>query len=120
LLGTLIFLFLIVHLSDFWIPSRFGGLEEVQYADTPGKTFHELYGKMVEVFQNPWIVVLYIVGCISLAWHLIHGFQSAFRTLGVSNKRYLGLLSVTGYVFSVAVCLAFAMMPVSMYFGWVK
>ena len=120
LLGTLIFLFLIVHIADFWIPSRFGGLKEVQYANTPGKTFHELYGKMVEVFQNPWIVALYIVGCISLAWHLIHGFQSAFRTLGVSNKKYLALLNGTGYTFSIVVCLLFAMMPVSVYLGWVK
>ena len=119
LLGTLIFLFLIVHIADFWIPSRFGGLEEVQYADTPGKTFHELYGKMIEVFQNKWIVLLYIIGCISLAWHLIHGFQSAFRTLGVSNKRYLALLNATGYLFSIVVCLLFAMMPVSVYLGWV-
>jgi len=120
LLGTLIFLFLIVHIADFWIPSRFGGLGEVSYPDTPGKTYHELYGKMVIVFQNPWIVLLYVIGCISLAWHLIHGFQSSFRTLGVSNKKYLALLNGTGWAFSIIVCLAFAMMPVSMYFGWVK
>ena len=86
LLGTLIFLFLIVHIADFWIPSRFGGLNEISYDDKP---YHNLYGKMIEVFQNPWIVVLYIIGCISLAYHLIHGFQSSFRTLGVSNKNIL-------------------------------
>lgn len=120
LLGTLIFLFLIVHLADFWIPSRFGGLTEVSYPDTPGKVYHELYGKMVIVFQNLWIVVLYIVGCISLCWHLIHGFQSSFRTLGVSNKRYLTILNGTGWAFSIIVSLLFAMMPVSMYLGWVK
>jgi succinate dehydrogenase / fumarate reductase cytochrome b subunit len=120
LLGTLIFLFLIVHLADFWIPSRFGGLDEVSYPDTPGKQYHELYGRMITVFQNLWIVVLYIIGCISLAWHLIHGFQSSFRTLGVSNKRYLAMLNGTGWVFSIIVCLLFAMMPVSVYLGWIK
>jgi len=120
LLGTLIFLFLIVHIADFWIPSRFGGLTEVTYPDTPGKTYHELYGKMVIVFQNLWIVILYVIGCISLAWHLIHGFQSSFRTLGVYNKKYLLLLNSFGWAFSIIVCLAFAMMPVSMYLGWVK
>lgn len=120
LLGTIIFLFLIVHLADFWIPSRFGGLSEVPYIDTPGKYYHELYGKMMSVFQNIWIDVLYIIGCISLAWHLVHGFQSSFRTLGVSNKRYLALLNGTGWVFSLVVCLLFAMMPVSVYLGWIK
>ena len=120
LLGTLVFLFLIIHLADFWVPSRFGGLQEVSYTDTPGKPYHDLYGKMMIVFQSPWIVALYIVGCISLGWHLIHGFQSSFRTLGVSNKRYLTLLNVTGWLFSIIVCLLFAMMPVSVYLGWIK
>jgi succinate dehydrogenase / fumarate reductase cytochrome b subunit len=117
LLGTLVFLFLIVHIVDFWIPSRFGGLNEVYY---DGKEYHNLYGKMIVVFQNPYIVVLYIIGCISLAWHLIHGFQSSFRTLGVSNKRYMTMINATGIAFSVIVSLAFAMMPVSAYLGWVK
>lgn len=120
LLGTIIFLFLVVHIADFWIPSRFGGLNEISYPDTPGRVYHELYGKMVSVFQNGWIVILYVVGCISLAWHLIHGFQSAFRTLGVSNKMYLTILNGTGWTFSIIVSLLFAMMPVSMYLGWVK
>ncbi len=117
LLGTLILLFLIVHIADFWIPSRFHRLDTVFYGNEP---YANLYGKMVEVFQNPWIVVLYVVGCISLAYHLIHGFQSSFRTLGVSNKRYLSLLQATGFTFSIIVCFAFAMMPVSIYAGWVK
>ena len=90
------------------------------YDDTPGKLYRQLYGKMIEVFQNPWIVALYIVGCFSLAWHLIHGFQSSFRTLGVFNKRYLAMLNGTGWVFSIIVSLMFAMMPVSVYLGWIK
>src|SRR5258705_136630 len=113
----LIFLFLIGHIADFWIPSRFGGLNEVYY---DGKEYHNLYGKMIEVFQNPYIVALYIVGCISLAWHLIHGFQSSFRTIGVSNKKYMAMINATGIAFSIIVSLAFAMMPVSVYLGWVK
>jgi succinate dehydrogenase / fumarate reductase, cytochrome b subunit len=117
LLGTLIFLFLIVHIADFWIPSRFGGLNEIYY---DGKEYHNLYGKMIEVFQNPYIVTLYIVGCISLAYHLIHGFQSSFRTIGVSNKKYMAMINGTGIAFSIIVSLLFAMMPVSVYLGWVK
>ncbi len=120
LLGTLIFLFLIVHIADFWIPSRFGGLNEAFYDDTPGKVYHNLYGKMMIVFQNLWIVILYVIGCISLAWHLIHGFQSSFRTLGVSNKKYLAILNGTGWAFSIIVCLLFALMPISVYLGWIK
>ena len=74
---------------------------------------------MVNVFQNPWIVLLYVLGCISLAWHLLHGFQSAFRTLGLSNYKYIGMIKAFGAFFSVLVPLLFALMPISMYFGWI-
>ena len=75
---------------------------------------------MLDVFQNPLVVLLYVVGCISLAYHLMHGFESAFRTLGVHNNRYLTILRYTGRGFAIVVSAAFAMMPISMYLGWVK
>ena len=120
LLGTLIFIFLVVHIADFWIPSRWGRLTDIVYANAPGRLYPNLYGKMIIVFQQPWVVVLYVIGCISLAWHLIHGFQSSFRTLGVSNTKYLKMLNGIGWIFSIAVSLLFALMPVSVYLGWVK
>jgi hypothetical protein len=52
--------------------------------------------------------------------HLLHGFQSAFRTIGVSNKKYLAFLNAVGIGFSIIVPLAFALMPVSFYLGWLK
>ena len=118
LLGTIIFLFLIIHLADFWVPSRFGGLEPAFYADAPNTEYHDLYAKMIEVFQNAWIVVLYVIGCISLAWHLLHGFQASFRSLGLYNTKYLTLINAVGIAFSIIVPLLFAAMPVSIYLGW--
>jgi succinate dehydrogenase / fumarate reductase, cytochrome b subunit len=86
-----------------------------------GKEIHNLYAEMLAVFQNNIIVViLYVLGCISLAYHLMHGFQSAFRTLGVHNKRYIVLLRGTGYAFSIIVSLAFALMPIGVFLGWVS
>jgi succinate dehydrogenase / fumarate reductase cytochrome b subunit len=112
LLGTLVLIFLIVHLTHFWFPNRShqGFLlgEEIN-----------LFGRMKDVFQQEWVVILYVLGCFSLAWHLAHGFQSAFRTIGVTNKRYLSILNYLGLAFSIIVPLAFAMMPVSFYLGWV-
>lgn len=112
ILGSLILIFLVVHISDFWFPNRSnqGFLlgEEIN-----------LYDKMQVTFQELWVVILYVAGCISLAWHLLHGFQSAFRTLGVSNKKYLVLLNATGIGFSIIIPFVFAMMPVSFYMGWV-
>jgi succinate dehydrogenase / fumarate reductase cytochrome b subunit len=122
LLGTLLLLFLIMHIYHFWTPSRLGGIASIQplsEVDYDGKPYHNLYAEMLNVFQNPVIVVLYVLGCLSLAYHLAHGFHSAFRTLGVHNKRYLTMLRSLGIGFSIIVSIAFAMMPVSMFLGWV-
>lgn len=129
LLGTLLLLFLVMHIYHFWVPSRFGDyvnrpLQQITYPDAHGNplgsVYHNLYQEMLLVFQSPLVVLLYVVGCISLAYHLMHGFESAFRTLGVHNSRYTKMLRFSGRAFSILVSLAFAMMPVSMHFGWVK
>ncbi|MBC7903612.1 MAG: succinate dehydrogenase cytochrome b subunit [Gemmatimonadaceae bacterium] len=118
LLGTLLLLFLIMHVSHFWVPSRVThDLAPVQYGDMEA---HNLFAKMYEVFQNGWVVILYVLGCFSLAWHLLHGFQSAFRTLGVHNKKYITLIQATGVGFSILVPVLFALMPIGMYFHWVQ
>ncbi|HVZ26032.1 MAG TPA: hypothetical protein VG842_08260, partial [Sediminibacterium sp.] len=58
-------------------------------------------------------------GCISLGYHLAHGFQSAFRTIGVHNKKYNLMLTSLGYGFSIIVPAMFAMMPISFYMHWI-
>ncbi len=112
LLGTLVLLFLVLHLYHFWLPNRShqGFLlgEEIN-----------LYEKMKLEFSELWVVIVYAVGCLSLGYHLAHGFQSAFRTLGMHNKRYNVLITSIGYGFSIFIPLAFAMMPVSFYLGWI-
>jgi succinate dehydrogenase / fumarate reductase cytochrome b subunit len=117
LLGTLILLFLILHLSHFWVKTRFSGIE--QYGlDTDGQ--ENLFAVMNQVFQSPVVVVIYVAGCFSLFWHLLHGFKSAFQTLGLNHLKYNETIAVTGIAFSIIVPFIFAVMPVSIYFGWVR
>lgn len=113
LLGTFVLLFLILHLSHFWFPNR----------SSQGFLLGEeinLYEAMKTIFSNLWIVIVYVAGCISLGYHLAHGFQSAFKTIGVTNKRYHTMLSSMGFAFSIIITIAFAMMPVSFYLGWIS
>jgi succinate dehydrogenase / fumarate reductase cytochrome b subunit len=117
LLGTIILLFLIIHWKQFWIPSRFLDVPEATYGSNA--PIHDLFSVMKDTFTQPWVVIVYVLACISLAYHLLHGFQSAFRSLGVYNNRYLRLINGVGIGFSIIVPLAFAMMPISMYFNWV-
>ena len=115
ILGTLILLFLIIHLAHFWVPSRITGLEEITY---DGEVYHNLYLEMQNVFAQPWAVALYILGCFSLSWHLLHGIQSASQTMGWTTKNYFPLIKKIGVVFSILVPLIFAIMPLHMHFGW--
>lgn len=118
ILGTLIFLYLVMHISQFWVPSRITkDLQEVSYN---GVQMHNLYYRMFEVFQQPLVVLLYLVGVAALCFHLLHGFHSAFRSIGVHNKKYLSLLKGLGYGFTVVVCVLFALMPIAMYLQWVS
>ena len=120
LLGTLILLFLIVHVAHFWVPSRIThDLEPAVYRNGTVET-HNLFLRMYEVFQQLWVVLLYLAGVASLAFHLFHGFHSAFRTIGVHNRKYLTMLKSLGYGFTIIVAILFALMPISMYFGWVQ
>ena len=124
ILGTLLLMFLVMHIYHFWTPSRLGGmgtvqpLEEVYYN---GIKHHNLYAEMRNVFVgNTLIVALYVLACGSLAYHLLHGFQSAFKTIGIHNKKISGLINSVGVGFSIIVPLLFALMPLSFYFGWIK
>ncbi|MDF2435985.1 MAG: succinate dehydrogenase [Bacteroidota bacterium] len=115
ILGTLLLLFLIVHLAHFWVKSRFTGL--------PGEDANgneNLYAVMQQVFAIWWVVVIYVTGCISLAYHLLHGFPSAFQTMGWNHPKYNPLILKVGTAFSIIVPLIFALMPIAMFAGWVK
>lgn len=123
ILGSLLLIFLVIHLVDFWVPSRFGGLEPVMYeGDTTH--YHNLYAEMKYKFSefeySRLVVTIYLLGVIALFWHLVHGFQSAFRTLGLTNHKYIKIIQALGWVFSVIVCLAFIMMPLSFVLGWLQ
>ncbi len=127
LLGTLILIFLIMHFYHFWIPSRFGGmasvheLQETSLGAYAGQPVHDLFAEMVAVFTSSIVVViLYVLGCISLCWHLLHGFQSAFQTFGINHKRYTPAIKAIGAGYSVIICAAFAAMPVAIYAGLIR
>ena len=112
LLGTLLLIFLIVHLSQFWTVSRFTGIPTTDAAGN-----EDLYAVMKETFSNIWFVILYVLSMISLGYHLLHGFASAFQTMGWNHKKYTPMINVIGVWFSVLIPLLFAAMPVWIYLG---
>lgn len=120
LLGTLILLFLIVHLYHFWLRTRITGLTiEHTHLYYDGKKYEDLYGEMKFVFSHLWVVIVYVLGCFSLFWHLLHGFKSAFQSLGLNYSKYSPAIAFVGDAFSVVIPTIFAAMPIAMYCGWV-
>ena len=117
ILGTLILFFLIMHLWHFWVKSRITGLHHYGL-DAEGQ--ENLYGVMQDVFADPWIVLLYVLGCFSLFWHLLHGFKSAFQSLGLNHKRYNGFIAACGIAFSIIVPALFAAMPLAFFFKCIQ
>ena len=117
ILGTLILLFLILHLWHFWVKSRITGLHEYGLDAAQNEN---LFGAMVQTFESPIVVVIYVLGCFSLFWHLLHGFKSAFQSLGLNHKRYNPIIAFSGMAFSVIISVLFAAMPISMHFKWIQ
>jgi succinate dehydrogenase / fumarate reductase cytochrome b subunit len=113
LLGTLILAFLFIHMGDFWGKMKLGMLKQVSYSDFKnGLPIYDLYERVAIAFQNPIIVVIYVVGQAVLAFHLWHGFQSAFQTLGWNHPKYTPLVKFIGKAYSILVPLGFAIIPI--------
>jgi succinate dehydrogenase / fumarate reductase, cytochrome b subunit len=121
LLGSIVLIFLVMHLKHFWVVSRFSIPHELEHATyASGAHLENLYVEMVEVFANPVAVIVYVLGCIGLAYHLLHGFGSAFQTLGINHKSYTPIIHAVGMAFSILVPLIFAIIPVVMHLQIIK
>ena len=112
LLGTILLIFLIIHLRHFWVVSRF--TDEI----TSGR--ETLFNEMKEVFSQLWVVVLYCLAMVSLGYHLLHGFKSAFQTLGWNHVKYNAIIEKTGMIISIVLPVLFAAMPIAIYMGLIK
>lgn len=60
-------------------------------------------------------VILYVLSMLVLAFHLWHGFASAFQSLGMNNERLTPLIKGFGKVFSVVIPMLFAIIPIVIY-----
>ncbi len=112
-LGMVIFIFLIIHMWQFWFQMKIGGLEMITYeGHEPVKNLYEVVDF---AFRQWWYVVFYVLCMVVLAYHLLHGFQSAFQTLGINHRKYSPVIRWLGMAYSIIVPLGFAAIPVIFY-----
>lgn len=112
LLGTIVLVFLVGHMAQFWGKMHFGQMPMVQIE---GEQYKDLYVVVSSAFKQIWIVALYVISMIAIALHLWHGFQSAFQTLGINHKKYSPLIRLVGYGFAILIPLGYAVIPIIMF-----
>lgn len=113
-LGTLILIFLVVHMGDFWREMHWELQSTYQLKD--GTMVKDLYQEVREAFQSLWYVLLYVLCMIPLGFHLSHGFKSAFQSLGLNHAKYNQAIYYAGLFFCVVVPVLFAIIPIYMHF----
>ena len=108
-LGTLILVFIVIHMKSFWYEMHFGviGLDPWGNKD--------LHTVTVTAFNELWYVLFYVLSMVVLAVHLKHGVESVFQTLGIKTRRYVSLIHKAAYGFALIVPAAFASIPIYLY-----
>jgi succinate dehydrogenase cytochrome b subunit len=105
--GAAILAFIVLHFIDFWIPEintkyilgdmsgTIDGVEGLRY-----------YEELTHKFESPLRVGAYVLAFVFLALHLLHGFKSAFQSLGISSMRKKAF-ETCGKVYSIIIPLGF-------------
>ncbi|NNC69546.1 MAG: succinate dehydrogenase cytochrome b subunit [Flavobacteriaceae bacterium] len=117
--GVVILAFLGLHFYDFWIHEitvkyvngDMSGLVDPSNADSGFRYYEELREK----FVSPVRVGIYVVAFVLLALHLLHGFNSAFQSVGLNNK-YTDWLKGVSKIYSLGIPALFIFIAVYHHF----
>ena len=104
--GSILFIFLVVHMRTFWYTSRFQASGNFS-----------MYDVATTAFADPIYSAFYVVAIVLLGFHLRHGFQSAFQTFGIKHQKYTPLIEGIGVVFWLLIPLGFAAMPIYFFYN---
>ena len=97
--GVMILLFLGLHLWDFWVGEM--NYKYIEFNEpNPTRYYHEL----IEKFHEPLRVGMYVLCFVFLCLHLLHGFQSAFQSMGWKDNARKKLISQVGNWYSYIIC----------------
>ena len=154
ILGFIILVFLVTHMTNFWYVYKFGDMPWKEYKidistdqilDGKGTPIETSNGELMEAqnyityneagvpiktviikdlfevvrvaFEQSWLVIFYVIGMIAVAYHMVHGFQSGFQSLGLRHPTYTPVIQGIGvWLFGIIIPLLFAAMPVYFFF----
>ncbi|MCX7632071.1 MAG: succinate dehydrogenase cytochrome b subunit [Turneriella sp.] len=102
--GSIIFVFLVIHINSFTLKHR---------VYEPGN--EAFYHTVKSAFETGWgglYAWFYVAAMVFLAFHLNHGFTSAFQSLGIRHRKYTPILEKLGLLYSIAIPAGFAAIPI--------
>ena len=111
--GLLIFIFLIIHLGNFFFVKMGWIGNGVPLASNGEENMAQLVRSL---FQHGGYVIFYVVMFLLMGFHLDHAFQSAFQTLGLNHRTYWGFIKGLSRVYAIVVTLGFVIIPLFIYF----
>jgi len=112
ILGTIIFVFLVIHLRNFFWDLKF----EPEELGTDAKGDINLYKEVIETFGLWYYVAFYVAGMVALGYHLWHGFASSFRSLGLMHSKYTPAIIFIGKLYTIVITGGFIIIPLYWYF----
>ena len=115
--GIIIFVFLLIHLYQYWFKMKADWAENISYDGTEVKN---LYALVAATFSSLPFVIFYVISMIVIGLHLNHGFQSAFQSLGLNHKKYTPIIKGLGTGYSIVIPFLFAIIPIVFYFTNLK
>ncbi len=98
--GSTVFIFLVIHLYSFFVKH------------TLLHQGNSIFGLVKTAFMDPIYSWFYVLAVCFLAFHLNHGFQSAFQTFGWTHKKYTPLVKFIGAAYAVIMAIGFSSMPI--------
>lgn len=102
--GAIILVYLIIHINSFTLKHRIYEAGNVAFYQTVRTAFEVQWGGFYAWF--------YVFAMLLMAFHLNHGFQSAFQSLGLNHKKYTPLIKKLGLLYSVIIPAGFAAIPI--------
>ncbi len=96
--GIMVMLFLGLHFYDFWLPEL-----KTKFIDGVWNIDNRYFHELQEKFMDPVRVGIYVLAFIFLALHLMHGFQSAFQSVGFRHNKYTPIIKKVSTIYAIVV-----------------
>ncbi len=104
--GATVLAFLALHFYDFWVPEM-----NYKYIEVLPEDPTRYYEELVHKFEDLTRVVLYVISFFFLALHLLHGFSSAFQSMGFNNK-YTPAVKSFGKLYAIGITVGYAFIAI--------